>query len=85
MKSIIIIAIIVGLGALVVVTAGNYFLQNNTGFMGMNDAKPWFGLGCDEMLDFSGSDKHHMMHDSMHMEFHQYYFEHCSEIEGVEP
>jgi len=53
--------------------------------MGMSDAKPWFGLDCDEMLDFSGSDKHHMMHDSMHMEFHQYYFDHCSEIEDAIP
>ena len=83
-KSIITIAIIVGLGALVVIIAGS-FLQNNNGFMGMSDAKPWFGLGCDEMLDFSGSDKHHMMHDSMHMEFHQYYFDHCSEIEDAMP
>jgi hypothetical protein len=63
-KSIITVAIIVGLGALVVVIAGS-FLQNNTGFMGMGDAKPWFGLSCGEMLDFSGSDNHHMMHDSM--------------------
>jgi len=83
-KSIITVAIIVGLGALVVVIAGS-FLQNNTGFMGMSDAKPWFGLDCDEMLDFSGSDNHHMMHDSMHMEFHQYYFDHCSEIEDAVP
>ncbi len=84
MKPIIAIAIAIGLGALVVIIAGN-FLQNNNGFMGMIDAKPWFGLSCHEMLDFSGSDNHHMMHDSMHMEFHQYYFDHCSEIDDAVP
>ncbi len=47
----------------------------------VSSAMPWMGLNCDEMLDFSGSDEHHRMHDSMHMEFHQHYFDHCSEIE----
>ncbi len=83
-KSIIIVAIIVGLGALVVVITGS-FLQNNNGFMGMSDAKPWFGLGCDEMLDFSASEQHQDITMDQHMEFHQYYFDHCSEIEDAIP
>ena len=83
MKPIIIIAIAVGL---VVAAIGGYSIQNQTmGFMGMNDVRPWVGLDCDEMIDFSGSDVHHSMHDSMHMEFHNYYFDHCSENEFGKP
>ncbi len=86
MKPVIIIAIAVGLGAIVVIIGGNYSVQNQTsGFMGMDDVKPWFGLSCDEMIDFSGLDEHHSMDNSAHMEFHQYYFEHCSETELGKP
>jgi hypothetical protein len=86
MKPIIIIAVAVGLGAIIVIIGGNYSVQNQTtGFMGMNDVKPWVGLGCDEMIDFSGSDEHHLMGNSMHMEFHSYYFDHCSETELGKP
>ena len=42
---------------------------------------PWSGMSCDGMLDYSATDEHHMMHDDMHMEFHQYYFEQCPDIE----
>ena len=86
MKFIIIIAIVVGLVAIIAIIGGSYYVQNQTsGFMGMGDAKPWIGLGCDEMIDFSGSDEHHSMGNSMHMEFHQYYFDHCSETEFGKP
>ena len=85
MKSIIVIAIIVGIGALIAIIVGSYYIQNQTEFMGMSDAKPWFGLSCDEMIDFSGSNEHHSMHESMHMEFHQYYYDHCSETELGKP
>ncbi len=83
MKPIVIIAIATGL---VVVSIAGYFIQNQTtGFMGMNDVRPWVGLDCDEMIDFSGSDEHHSMHDFTHMEFHNYYFDHCSETESGQP
>ncbi len=86
MKPIVIIVLAIGLVALVAIIGGNYYVQNQTnGFIGTNDVKPWFGLDCDEMIDFSGSDEHHSMHDSMHMEFHQYYSNHCSETEFVKP
>ncbi len=82
-KSIIIVAIIVGLGALVVIIAGNYFVQNQT--TEMDETKPWLGLNCDEMLDFSASVQHQNITMDQHMEFHQYYFDHCSEIEDAIP
>ncbi len=44
-----------------------------------SDAVPWSGLDCDEMLDFSGSEKHDLMHESMHMEFHEHYLDNCSD------
>ena len=79
-KSIIMIALVVGLVAIVAVIGSSYYLQNQTsGFMGMGDAKPWIGLNCDGMLDFSASEMHDLMHDSMHMEFHQHYISNCSE------
>ena len=81
MKTIVIIAIFVGIGAIVAIIGGNYSVQTNV----MNDTMPWVGLDCDEMIDFSGSDVHHSMHDSMHMEFHNYYFDHCSETESGQP
>jgi len=52
---------------------------------GMPQDNPWDGLSCDEMIDFSGSDEHHLMGNSMHMEFHSYYFDHCSETELGKP
>ncbi len=82
-KSIITVAIIVGLGALVVIMVGNYFVQNQT--TGMDETKPWLGLSCDEMLDFSASEQHQNITMDQHMEFHQYYFDHCSEIEDAMP
>ncbi len=85
-KSIIIIAIVVGFVAIIAIIGGSYNIQNQTsGFMVMSDTKPWIGLGCDEMIDFSGSDEHHSMGNSMRMEFHQYYFGHCSETEFGKP
>jgi len=44
-----------------------------------NDAKPWVGLDCDQMLDFSATSEHIVMDASMHMEFHQYYMDNCSD------
>lgn len=38
---------------------------------------PWFGMNCNEMLDFSASDHHNGMHDSMHLEFHEHYLLQC--------
>ena len=86
MKPIVIIVLAIGLVALVAIIGVSNYVQNQTnGFIGMNDTKHWFGLDCDEMIDFSGSEEHHLMHDSMHMEFHQYYSNHCSETEFEKP
>ncbi len=82
-KPIIIIAIAVGLGAIVVIIGGNYFVQNQT--TEMDETKPWLGLSCDEMLDFSASDQHQDITMDQHMEFHQYYYDHCSETELGKP
>ena len=49
------------------------------------DVEPWSGLNCDEMLDFSGSDEHDLMNESMHLEFHDHYMDNCSDIEFEEP
>lgn len=46
---------------------------------------PWDGLSCEEMLDFSMGSEHQDLTMDQHMEFHSYYFDHCSETESVEP
>ena len=74
MKPIIIIAVAVGLGAIIAIIGGNYFVQNQ-----IADAEPWVELDCDEMLDFSGTDEHQELTMDQHMEFHQYYYDRCSE------
>ncbi len=83
MKPIVIIAIAVLLGGLVAVMAGNFSDQDQTS--AMDETKPWLGMSCDEMLDFSASDQHQDITMDQHMEFHQYYFDHCSEIEDAVP
>jgi hypothetical protein len=44
------------------------------------DAKPWSGLDCNEMLDFSASEKHTVMDTNMHIEFHTHFIENCSDM-----
>ncbi len=83
MKPIIIIVIAVGLVTIVAILGGNYFVQNQ--ITEMDDTKPWLGMSCDEMLDFSASEQHQNITMDQHMEFHQYYFDHCSEIEDAMP
>ena len=72
MRPIGIIVAAVSLGAIMAIIAGDYSNQ---------DEAPWDGLNCDEMLDFSASDEHSLMEDSMHMEFHEDYINHCSDTE----
>ena len=50
------------------------FEMGNSG----DDVKPWSGMNCDEMLDFSGTGQHGMMQDSVHMQFHEHYMQQCS-------
>ena len=83
MKPIIVIAIAVGLVTIVAILGGTYFTQNQ--ITEMDETKPWLGMSCDEMLDFSASDQHQDITMDQHMEFHQYYFDHCSEIEDTIP
>jgi len=45
---------------------------------------PWNGLSCEKMLDFLMSPEHQNLTMDQHMEFHSYYFDHCSETESVE-
>ncbi len=71
-----IIIIVIALGLVVASLAGYSILNQDTG---MNDAEPWVGLSCDEMLDFSASDGHQLLTNDQHMEFHNYYFDRCSE------
>jgi len=77
MKPVIIIAIV---GVIVVIVLG-LIMSTSEKTMSEFDVKPWLGLDCDEMLDFSGTEKHNMMHDSMHIEFHEHYMDNCSDIE----
>lgn len=42
-----------------------------------DETNPWFGMNCNEMLDFSASDHHNGMQDSMHLEFHEHYRLQC--------
>ena len=72
MRPIGLIVVAVSLGAILAIIAGDYSNQDET---------PWGGLNCDEMLDFSGSNEHSLMEDSMHMEFHEDYINNCSDIE----
>jgi hypothetical protein len=78
-EPIIIITVAVGLGAIVTIIGRNHFIQNQT--TEIDETKPWLGLSCDGMLDFSGSDEHQDLTMDQHMEFHNYYFDHCTEIE----
>ena len=80
MKPVIIIAIAIGLGAIVTILGADYYIQNQT-----VGGEPWLGLNCDEMLDFSASEEHQDLTMDQHMEFHQYYYDHCSETELGKP
>ncbi len=71
MKPIIIIAII---AVIVAVAAGLAISQETV------DAKPWAGLDCNEMLDFSASEEHTAMDIDMHTEFHTHFMENCSDM-----
>jgi len=77
MKPVIIIAIV---DVIVVIVLG-LIMSPSEKTMSEFDVKPWLGLDCDEMLDFSGTEKHNMMYDSMHIEFHEHYMDNCSDIE----
>jgi len=70
-KSIIIISII---AVIVAVTAGLAISQETV------DVKPWTGLDCNEMLDFSASEEHTAMDIDMHIEFHTHFMENCSDM-----
>ena len=83
MKPIIIIAIAVGIGAIVATIAVNYSNQNQ--ITEIDETKPWLGLSCEGMLDFSASPEHQDITSDQHMEFHNYYFERCSETESGSP
>ena len=72
MRPIGIIVVALSLGAILAIIAGDDSNQDET---------PWGGLNCDEMLDFSDSDEHSLMKDSLHMEFHEYYINNCSDTE----
>ena len=71
MKSIIIISII---AVIVAVTVGLAISQETV------DVKPWTGLDCNEMLDFSASEEHTAMDIDMHTEFHTHFMENCSDM-----
>ncbi|MCH7967545.1 MAG: hypothetical protein IIB02_09070 [Thaumarchaeota archaeon] len=72
MRPIGIIVVALSLGAILAIIAGD---NSNS------DETPWGELNCDEMLDFSDSDEHSLMKDSLHMEFHEYYINNCSDTE----
>ena len=44
------------------------------------DVKPWVGLDCNEMLDFSASEVHSVMDIDKHIEFHTHFLKNCSDM-----
>jgi hypothetical protein len=79
-----IIAIFAIMVAVVLITGVNTMSNMEGEFLDMaheirmtDKENPWFGMNCDEMLDFSATDHHNKMHDSMHMEFHEHYLLQC--------
>ena len=79
-----IIAIFAIMVAVVLITGVNTMSNMEGEFLDMaheirmtDKENPWFGMNCDEMLDFSTTDHHNKMHDSMHMEFHEHYLLQC--------
>ena len=74
MKSLIIV-VIAFVGFVIGITAG-LVISSET----MPVVEPWYGLDCNEMLDFSGAAEHDLMGDSMHMEFHQYFTDNCIDM-----
>lgn len=70
--------------AVVLIVGVNTMSNMEGGFLDMaheirmtDETNPWFGMNCNEMLDFSASDHHNGMHDSMHLEFHEHYLLQC--------
>jgi hypothetical protein len=79
-----IIAIFAIMVAVVLITGVNTMSNMEGEFLDMaheirmtDKANPWFGMNCDEMLDFSASEHHNRMHDSMHMKFQEHYQLQC--------
>jgi len=66
---------IISIIALIVAVAAGLAISQET-----VDVKPWAGLDCNEMLDFSGTAEHNLMEDTMHIEFHTHYMENCSDM-----
>ena len=54
------------------------FIDKSNEMRMRDETNPWFGMNCDEMLNYSGSEQHNLMHDSMHIEFHDHYLQQCS-------
>ena len=71
MKQVIIVSII---AVVVAVSAGLAISQDSI------NAKPWSGLDCNEMLDFSASIEHTAMDMDMHIKFHAHFLENCSDM-----
>ncbi len=69
MKTIIIVVII----AVIIVIAAGLSMSIEEPV----EAKPWAGLDCTEMLDFSATSDHNLMDDIMHIEFHEHYMNSC--------
>ena len=78
MKPIIIVAII---GVIIVIAAGLSISSENSASV---DLKPWAGMDCNEMLDYSGTAEHNLMDDTMHIEFHQFYMDSCTDMKMEE-
>ena len=58
----------------------NYYLQNQAVI-----DEPWVGLTCDGMLDFSATEEHQGLTMDQHMEFHNHYYDNCSDTELGKP
>jgi hypothetical protein len=80
MRIAIIIAIVVGIWIMVAIVVGYQYIQNQIVI-----DQPWVGLTCDGMLDFSATDEHQGLTMEQHMEFHNHYYDNCSDTELGKP
>ncbi|MEE9339532.1 MAG: hypothetical protein V3U87_15775 [Methylococcaceae bacterium] len=79
MKVAIMIATVVCI-IIVTIIGINYYLQNQAVI-----DEPWVGLTCDGMLDFSATEEHQGLTMDQHMEFHNHYYDNCSDTELGKP
>jgi len=75
--------IIIGIGVIgfVIGISAGLMISSET----MSGVESWSVMNCNGMLDFSGTEEHDWMGDAMHIEFHEYFLDNCSDMKMEEP